>query len=510
MAIYGIDLGTTNSCIASVNKFGQAQVYENLASKTTTPSVVYFEKEDSVVVGEQAKEMIPIEPQKVVECIKRDLRNDQKYDKNNGLPFDYNPTQISSMILKKVVNDLETMSPTHEKVEEVVITVPANFSETHKQRTREAGIMAGLNVRALITEPEAAAYYYGVANNEDENVLIFDLGGGTFDLCLLKITKNIMGTLTLDGVPNLGGKDWDAALAEFAIKKINEEKNENLKFDPQNKLSSFYGVAMQAAERTKIGLTSSASGKAKYALQFEGHSYNVDISKEEFENATSSLLQQAIDKTDFIFKKIEDNGWDAPKIIILVGGSSKMPQVKSCLEERYHLPVKMSDPDTCVAKGAAIYAATIGDIPNPVDGRKVRPAASKSYGLEVLDENENSYCCNIIIKDSPIPEDGLSQMDTFSTIVDNQRSAMLSVYENNIADRHVELDKCSVVKEVRFELSGNSPRGSRLDVEYHLDRSGLLSVLATTPDGRKCNFEVQAIGVSHNEASIQRLDIDVE
>ena len=518
MAIYGIDLGTTNSCIASVNSFGQAEVHANLDSKVTTPSVVYFNSREDIIVGEQAKGMIPVAPQKVVECIKRYLRDDNKYKANNGLPYDYNPTEISAMILRKVVQDFEAMSPTGEKVKEVVITVPANFSELDKERTREAGIMAGLDVLGLLTEPQAAAYSYGIANQfANQNVLVFDLGGGTFDLCLLKITGQNLQALTTDGIPNLGGKDWDAALASYAINKINQEQNVNLIFNPENKIDSIYGIAMQAAERTKIGLTSSRTGRASYNLQIPGiQPYIVEITKEEFDNATRDLLEQAIQKTDSIFQLIQQKGWERPNLIVLVGGSSKMPQIMERLQQKYGINIRMSDPDTCVAKGAAFYASTLGEIgPDPIVPPVV-PIATKSYGLGAMCGNEYK-CTNIIIKDSKIP---CTCQSSFSTRVDNQKIVNLVVYENDVRDMFAtapedeEEEKTGnyqskIIKQYEFALSGDKPAGYPLDAEFSLDESGLLKVKAYTPDGCECNFEVTAIGVIGNDAHIQQLQVTV-
>ena len=513
MAIYGIDLGTTNSCIASVNSFGQAEVHPNLDAKVTTPSVVYFNSKEDIIVGEQAKGMIPVAPQKVVECIKRYLRDDKKYKANNGLPYDYNPTEISAMILKKVVQDFEAMSPTGEKVNEVVITVPANFSELDKERTREAGIMAGLDVLGLLTEPQAAAYSYGIANQfANQNVLVFDLGGGTFDLCLLKITGQNLQALTTDGIPNLGGKDWDAALASYAVNKINQEHNINLIFNPENKLDSIYGIAMQAAERTKIGLTSSRTGRASYNLQMPGRQpYVVEITKEEFDNATRNLLEQAIQKTDSIFQLIQQKGWEQPNMIVLVGGSSKMPQISERLRQKYGINIRMSDPDTCVAKGAALYAAGIEVGPGPIT-----PIATKSYGLGAICNNEYK-CTNIIIKDSKTP---CICKSSFCTRVDNQTAVNLIVYENDVRDRYATAPEdeeeermgnyeSKIIKQYEFALSGDKPAGYPLDVEYSLDENGLLKVQAYTPDGRECNFEVSAIGIIGNDVHIQQLQITV-
>ena len=228
--VFGIDLGTTYSCVAQIDKQEQAVVMKNFEGSSTTPSVVYFESANKAIVGEEAKNQLEVEPEKTVSFVKRSIGRDECYNKqNNEFPFHYDPTEISAFILKKVVQDANSIRESDglDPVNDVVITCPAYFGTKERMQTKQAGIAAGLNVLAIINEPVAAAIAYGVKADKSQMVLVYDLGGGTFDVSIIKITKGKIQVVVTGGDHHLGGVDWDTAISEYILDVFNQENGTN-------------------------------------------------------------------------------------------------------------------------------------------------------------------------------------------------------------------------------------------------------------------------------------------
>lgn len=221
-AVYGIDLGTTYSCIAQVDQFDQAVVLRNFESDSITPSVVYFEDENNVMVGKDAKDMLNSEPEKAVSFIKREMGNDAAFDKSaNNTPYHFDPSEISAFILKKLVKDANDANGYPEPIKDVVITCPAYFGNKERMQTKQAGIIAGLNVLAIINEPTAAAIAYGTKVEDRKTILVYDLGGGTFDVTIILVNKGAIKVIATGGDHHLGGVDWDTEVANWLLDQFN-------------------------------------------------------------------------------------------------------------------------------------------------------------------------------------------------------------------------------------------------------------------------------------------------
>lgn len=326
--IFGIDLGTTYSCIAYVDEFGKAVTIRNADGDMTTPSVVYFEDNEKQIVGVEAKTSMIIEPLNTVAFIKREMGTDYRREIHG---VQYSPQEISSKILKKVVGDANAalreqgVLGQDESITKVVITCPAYFGMAEKEATKSAGVIAGLEVLDIINEPTAAAINYGVINaGQNKTVMVYDLGGGTFDVTVMTIAGNAINVVCTGGDPQLGGKDWDNTLKDWLVEKWKEENDtdEDISEDLET-LSSL----MESAEKAKKTLTSKES--AKIIVNHEGERMKIEISRDEYDALTKRLLDRTIELTDSCIKDAEKKGISLADIdeILLVGGSSRMPQV---------------------------------------------------------------------------------------------------------------------------------------------------------------------------------------
>lgn len=252
-AVYGIDLGTTYSCIAQVDQFDQAIVLRNFEGDATTPSVVYFEDENNVLVGKDAKAMLETEPEKAVSFIKREMGNDAAFDKSlNTTPYHLDPSEISALILKKLVKDANDANGFPEPIKDVVITCPAYFGNKERMQTKQAGIIAGLNVLSIINEPTAAAIAYGTKVDERKTILVYDLGGGTFDVTIILVNKGAIKVIATGGDHHLGGVDWDTELASYMLDAFNSANDTNFSFDGDTMLKN---TLLNMAENKKKLLT---------------------------------------------------------------------------------------------------------------------------------------------------------------------------------------------------------------------------------------------------------------
>lgn len=536
---FGIDLGTTYSCISYVDDIsGEPVIVDNQEGTSVTPSVVFFEDESSYTVGDVAKESAVVSPENTCDFVKRKMGT-----KDVAISVgdtDYSPEQISSLILTKLVRDAEEALDT--KIKDVVITCPAYFGIAERTATENAGKMAGLNVLEIINEPTAAALCYGSLRDvEDKVILVYDLGGGTFDVTIIRVTPQEIVAIATDGDHQLGGKDWDAALIQHLQDAFCEEKED---FDGDFDLEALQELQLKA-EKAKQQLT--AKDKTKVVVSASGMKASIELTRETFDDITSSLLKRTIDKTNDAIKAAADKGVTKIDEIILVGGSCKMPQVKAIVESTYpNIPIKMFEPNAAVAKGAAIHAnnlqqgnaalqkwqeileevnknrsedekITIDDLQNETIDEEVKKEVqtvaedkgesaetiemalggqlksavqkdqpvlknitSKSFGIEVLvTENVNGQVTKVPkISNLVTKQDAVpvTITKTFGTAYANMENAELVVYETDITDPVYDIGANEKLGTAVLELPPNLPEGAPIEVTIELSTDGLLKL----------------------------------
>ena len=358
--VYGIDLGTTYSAISIINEYGKAEIIKNSDGDSITPSVVYFETADNIVVGKIAKEAGSAskeDAERVVDFIKRQLSNTNYSFEVFGKQYD--PVAISGLVLKRLVNDAKEVGG-HD-VKDVVITCPAYFGELERTRTRQAGESIGLNVVAILDEPVAAALNYGLekADTKGKNVIVYDLGGGTFDVTVISIgsdpERDEVKVICTEGNHQLGGKDWDDRIVQYYLDQFEEKTGRNIRqADPGETHGVMYDLRL-AAEKNKKTLTNRESVSQK--VSFDGKDVKIDLTREQFDEMTADLLESTISLTDQLLTLAKEKGVTKIDSFLLVGGSTRMLQVAKKITEKYAATYGVQpesfDPDEAVAKGAA-------------------------------------------------------------------------------------------------------------------------------------------------------------
>ena len=344
--VYGIDLGTTYSAIAYVDEHGKPVIVPNQESERITPSVVLFDG-DNIIVGNTAKESAKVEPHRVVSRIKQHMGDPNFVFEYEGQAF--SPEDISSFILRKVVGDAEIALG--EKITDVVITCPAYFGTPEREATANAGRLAGLNVRAILNEPTAAAIAYGLEQGEDQTVLVYDLGGGTFDITMIEIKDRLIRVICTGGDHRLGGVLWDEAIVMYLAEQFRTQTGEAA--DPLDDPEVLNDLFLQA-ERGKKTLTQ--RDKAPFRVTHAGQQARVELDRDKFEEITKHLLDRTIELTHEMLADARAKGYTQFDKIILVGGATRMPQVRNRLVAEFNIEPEIYDPDEAVAKGAALYA----------------------------------------------------------------------------------------------------------------------------------------------------------
>ena len=456
--IIGIDLGTTNSAV-SVMEGGEPTVIPNAEGARVTPSVVAVTKSGDRLVGQIAKRQAITNPKNTVASIKRKMGT--KYRAKMG-GKEYTPQQISAMILRKLKEDAENYLG--EKVEEAVITVPAYFHDSQRQATKDAGKIAGLKVKRIINEPTAAALAYGLDKSNDMRVLVFDLGGGTFDISILEIGDGVFQVKATSGNNLLGGDDFDQKIVNWMAKKFNKDNGLDLRKD-----ATTLQRLKDAAEKAKIELSGvpRTNINIPFIAQVDGEAKHIDynLTRATFDKMTSDLIEKTMGPTK---RAMKDSGFKPSDIdkILLVGGSTRIPAVQEAINNFLHKePSREINPDECVSIGAAIQAGVLG---GEVKDLLLLDVTPLSLGIETL----GSVMTKIIERNTTIPT---SKKKTFSTATDSQPAVDIHVLqgERPMAGQNKTLGK--------FSLVGipPAPRGvPQIEVKFDIDVNGILHVSA--------------------------------
>lgn len=514
--VFGIDLGTTYSCVSYIDEYGKPVVLKNSDGDHTTPSVAMVESENNIVVGTEAKRSVEIEPDKTVQFIKRKMGKEQDVVTLNGVA--YHAPEISAWILKKIVSDAnEELRQTGvlkdgEAVKDVVITCPAYFGMNERQATKTAGELAGLNVLNIINEPTAAAISYGVSGaDKNETVLVYDLGGGTFDITVMNIAGNNITVVCTGGDDQLGGKDWDECLMDYVMQRYEEENGEDLSEDPETVAALYVDV-----ETWKKSLTSRE--KVNMSVNGPAGRFREELTREKYEELTSDLLNRTKNLLDDVLHTAEKQGYPISRIdkVLLVGGSSRMPQVAAMIERDYHVTPVLSDPDEAVAKGAAIYAGnekayadfvqeeavktgkTVDEIqeqnlmtgemdkkfaltsgPSAGGGLKINitNVLSRTYGIEIQDDERGNVMriFNMLMINEALPA---TRTETFYTAANRQDTINIKIYESRSTESVMDIDGKSPLTEIDMKFTKRVPAGTPVVMTTALDNSGILHIIA--------------------------------
>ena len=479
----GIDLGTTNSCVAVIEG-GEPVVIPNAEGARTTPSVVAFSKDGERMVGQVAKRQAITNPDKTVASIKREMGTSYKVSIDGK---QYTPQEISAMILSKLKADAEAYLG--EKVTQAVITVPAYFTDAQRQATKDAGKIAGLDVKRIINEPTAAALSYGIDKEKDQKVMVYDLGGGTFDVSIIEMGDGVQEVLATAGNNRLGGDDFDKRIIDWMLTSFKNETGIDLSSDK---------VAMQrfkeAAEKAKIelsGVTTSSINLPFITADQTGPKHlDLTLTRAKFDELTSDLVEATMGP---VRSALSDSGLQIGQIdkVLMVGGSSRIPAVQEAVKKLIGKdPFKGINPDECVAVGAAIQGGVLG---GEVEGLLLLDVTPLSLGVETM----GGVMTKIIERNTTIPT---KKSQIFSTAADNQTQVEINVLQG---EREFARDNKQLGL---FALTGIAPamRGiPQIEVTFDIDANGIVNVSAKDlGTGKEQKIQIQ------NSTSMSKDDID--
>ena len=525
MTAFGIDLGTTYSCISRVNEAGEPVVIPNEEGRNTTESVVYFESQYKVRVGREAKNAARSYPDQVVALIKRDMGK-----KNVQLTFHgmrYTPESVSALILKDLVNSVRQHSG--ETVKDVVITVPAYFGVAERQATKVAGEIAGLDVISVVPEPVAAAMYYGVLTpNANRTILVYDLGGGTFDTTVIQLVDGDVTVVCTDGSHQLGGTDWDEKIATYLLDYFAAEQPDAGAADSEELLQEL----MLLAEDLKKSLSQRET--ATQVIRFGGHTVRAELTREAFEEMSADLLQRTLDITERTLATARDKGVDRVDEVLLVGGSTHMPVVAARITEILGFPPKRKDPELAVAKGAALFAVhetarvRLGDgtggsrrgaavgtaklagelgVPHEtvvaMHDTKVTTVVPRAFGVKIFELAEAEpgepepppgagrlLVSHLLHANTPLPTERYTRQ--FGTVMENQREIQVEIWEQAGETESKWLSDNNHIGEGTIRRLPPLKKGSPVDITFQMNETGTLLVEAVElSTGQRLNIELQ-------------------
>jgi molecular chaperone DnaK len=528
--IAGIDLGTTYSAIAHFDEYGKVDVIPNSDNERITPSVILFE-EDEVIVGKIAKNQSVSNPENVVQFIKRHVGEPDWVRVINGR--EYTPEILSAIILKRIVSDAEDQIG--ESITDVVITCPAYFNDSERKATMDAGKIAGLNVIGILNEPTAAAIAYGM-NNLDKKVkaLVYDLGGGTFDVTILEIEGNNIKVLATDGERRLGGKDWDDMVLNHVAEKFIEEHG----VDPREDLESYQDLVNKVEEAKKA---LSKKPKTNVFAQCAGKASKINLSQEQFEEMTKPLLDQTETYLEVVLQKANLK-WEDIDVLLMVGGSSRMPMVPRMLKRVTGKdPEKGVNPDECVAVGASYWAAILlvreaenlkdkveagtataeekkkaeiatekvaeaipEEVVGMLSGVVVQNVNSHSLGIVTVQADGKKKNLVMIKEQTPLPA---HVTKIFGTFMDNQVTVEIKILEGEAPDP----DDCTEIGTcIISDLPPNRTKGSKIAVTYRYNEDGRIEVVAKDyQTGSEAHTEIKREGVGFSDEQITEKAEDI-
>ncbi len=469
----GIDLGTTNSVVAHLDEDGNPEIIKNSSGDPKTPSVVQI-REDETVIGGTALSQELVYPDRTIRTVKRHMGSDETFTIDDE---EFGPEEISALILEKLVKDAEEETGT--EIDEIVITVPADFSITERQATKDAATIAGLEVKQLLNEPTAACLRYGISG-DSETILVYDLGGGTFDVTVVNISED--GDIEVDGsrgAQRLGGEDFDEVMYKQIILPAYIEQ---IGEDPEEDMES---ALREQAKQTKEDLSESQTTYATVP------GFNVEISREEFEDLTKDIIEDTIDTIEALFDgdNVSTTKDDIDRVL-LVGGSTRIPAVQERVEEYFGMELsKELDQDHVVAEGAALATELDvgGQVVDEESERNVTNVVARTIGVEVHAEGEHNEVVPIVEQDTPVPAEG--SRSGFTTVADNQSEIKVKILEgeHDFAPDN-ELLGSFILSEID-QMPAGEPE---FKIVFQIDESGVLRAEAEDLDtGNKANTTLE-------------------